>query len=109
VPPHMSNTEAGKAKVLEWLKTSDPKVVGEALVEDATTDVRPKLQSITQPITVLYAVPSPERAAVTKALYTDAYKTAPAARLVGVDGSEHFIMLDQPARFATEVETFLRQ
>ena len=109
VPPHMSHTEAGKAKVLEWLKTSDPKVVGEALVEDATTDVRPKLQSITQPITVLYAVPSPERAAVTKALYTDAYKTAPAARLVGVDGSEHFIMLDQPARFATEVETFLRQ
>ena len=36
----MSNTDAGKAKILAWLKASDPKTVGEALVEDATTDVR---------------------------------------------------------------------
>lgn len=108
VPPHMSNTEAGKAKILDWMKASDLKVVGEALVEDATTDVRPQLPAIKQPITVLYAVPSAERAAVTKALYTDAYKAAPSAKLVGVDGAEHFIMLDQPARFAEEVETFLR-
>ena len=42
-PPHMSNTDAGKAKILAWLKASDPKVVGEALVEDATTDFRPEL------------------------------------------------------------------
>ncbi len=108
VPPHMSNTDAGKAKILEWLKASDPRVVGEALVEDATTDFRPGLPAIKQPITVLYAVPSTERAAITKALYTDAYKAAAGARLVAVDGSEHFIMLDQPARFAAEVETFLR-
>jgi len=108
VPPQMSNTDAGKAKILEWLKASDPKVVGEALVEDATTDVRPDLPGIKQPITVLYAVPSSERAAITKALYTDAYKGAPTAKLVAVDGSEHFIMLDQPARLATEVEAFLR-
>ena len=108
VPPHMSNTDAGKAKILQWMKASDLKVVGEALVEDATTDVRPDLPSIKQPITVLYAVPSAERAAITKALYTDAYKAAPAAKLIGVDGSEHFIMLDQPARFATEVGAFLR-
>ena len=108
VPPHMSNTDAGKAKILAWLKASDPRIVGEALVEDATTDVRPQLPAIKQPITVLYAVPSAERAAITKALYTDAYKAAPAAKLVGVDGAEHFIMLDQPARFATEVEAFLR-
>ena len=108
VPPHMSNTEAGKAKILEWMKASDLKVVGEALVEDATTDVRPQLPAIKQPITVLYAVPSTERAAITKALYTDAYKGAPTAKLVGIEGAEHFIMLDQPARFAAEVETFLR-
>ena len=108
VPPHMSNTDAGKAKILEWLKASDPTVVGEALVEDATTDVRPQLPAIKQPITVLYAVPTTERAAITKALYADAYKGAPSAKLVSVEGSEHFIMLDQPARFATEVEAFLR-
>ena len=108
VPPHMSNTDAGKAKILEWLKSSDRKVVGEALVEDATMDIRPDLPAIEQPITVLYAVPSPERAAMTKALYADAYKGAAGARLVSVQGSEHFIMLDQPSRFADEVEAFLR-
>ncbi len=108
VPPHMSNTDAGKAKILEWLKASDPKVVGEALVEDATTDFRPQLPAIQQPITVVYAVATAERAAMTRALYADAYNSAPNAKLVGVENSDHFIMLDQPARFAAEVENFLR-
>jgi len=108
VPPHMSNTDAGKTKILGWLKSSDRKVVGEALVEDATMDIRPDLPAIKQPITVLYAVPSPERAAMTKALYADAYKRAAGAKLVSVEGSEHFIMLDQPSRFADEVAAFLR-
>ena len=108
VPPHMSNTDAGKARILEWLKTSDPKTVGEALVEDATTDVRPTLPAIKQPATVLYAVSTPEAQAMTDGVYREAYKALPGAKLVPVAGSEHFIMLDQPAAFAREVEAFLR-
>lgn len=108
VPPHMSNSDAGKAKILGWLETSDPKTVGEALVEDATTDVRPDLAAIKQPATVLYAIPSPESKAMVDGLYGQAYKSLPSAKLVGIDGTEHFIMLDQPARFEKEVETFLR-
>jgi pimeloyl-ACP methyl ester carboxylesterase len=109
VPPHMSNTDAGKARILEWLKTSDPKTVGEALVEDATTDVRPDLPALAgTPVTVLYAVSAPENKAMAGGLYADAYKTLPGVKLVPVDGSEHFIMLDQPARFEQEVENFLR-
>jgi pimeloyl-ACP methyl ester carboxylesterase len=106
-PEGMTNNPANKAKIGAWLKASDPKVVGEALVEDATTDIRPDLPSIKQPITVVYAVPSAERAAMTKALYTDAYKGAPGTTLHGVDNSEHFIMLDQPDAFARAVEDFL--
>jgi pimeloyl-ACP methyl ester carboxylesterase len=45
---------------------------------------------------------------MTKAIYESAYKGASAAKLVPVENSEHFIMLDQPARFADEVQTFLR-
>jgi len=108
VPPHMSNTDAGKAKILDWLKTSDRKTVGEALVEDATTDVRPDLPAITQPVTVLYAVPSPENQAMIGGLYAAAYKSLPGVKLVPVAGSEHFIMLDQPARFEEQVQDFLR-
>jgi pimeloyl-ACP methyl ester carboxylesterase len=108
VPPHMSNTDAGKAKILEWLKTSDPKTVGEALVEDATTDVRPDLPAIKQPVTVLYAVASPATKGLADGLYGEAYKSLQGVKLVPVDNSEHFIMLDQPARFEQEVEAFLR-
>ena len=107
-PPGMTNNDAGKAKVTAWLKASDPKIVGEALVEDATTDIRPDLPAINQPLTVLYAVPSADRAPLTKALYAGAYKDAPNARLSGIENSEHFIMLDQPAAFADAVEAFLR-
>lgn len=108
VPPHMSNTDAGKAKILDWLKTSDSKTVGEALVEDATTDVRPDLASIAVPVTVLYAAPTPEFKPMADSLYDSAYKALPGVKLVPIAGSEHFIMLDQPARFADEVEAFLR-
>jgi pimeloyl-ACP methyl ester carboxylesterase len=108
VPPHMTNSEANKAKILEWLKASDAKTVGEALVEDATTDVRPDLRSITVPVTVLYAVASPETKAMTDALYSSAYKDLPNYKLNPIAGSEHFIMLDQPAEFDNALRYFLR-
>ena len=108
-PPHMSNSDAGKAEVAAWLRASDRKTVGEALVEDATTDVRadlPKLVNL--PVTVVYAVSSPERKAMTDGLYREAYKALPKATLVGVSDSDHFVMLDQPAAFTAAVETFLK-
>ncbi|MEO6225175.1 MAG: alpha/beta hydrolase [Sphingomicrobium sp.] len=108
VPPHMTNSAAGKARILGWMRASDPKIVGEALVEDATTDVRSDLGRIAQPLTVLYAVSRPDRAPLAKALYADAYQGAPQVRLVPVDDSEHFIMLDQPEAFATAVAAFLK-
>ena len=109
VPPHMSNTDAGKAIILSWLKASDRKTVGEALVEDSTTDFRPELPALSgAPVTVLYAVPTPEMKPMTDGLYREAYKSLPNARLIPVEGSEHFIMLDQPARFEAAVEEFLR-
>lgn len=109
LPPHMSNTDAGKAKILGWLQTSDRKTVGEALVEDATTDFRPDLPALSAiPVTVLYGVATPAAKPMTTAIYQEAYKGLPHARLVPVDGSEHFVMLDQPQQFDEEVEAFLR-
>jgi pimeloyl-[acyl-carrier protein] methyl ester esterase len=59
-------------------------------------------------VTVLYAVPSPENKAMIDGLYSAAYKSLAGAKLVGVDGSEHFIMLDQPDAFAAAVADFLK-
>jgi pimeloyl-ACP methyl ester carboxylesterase len=109
VPPHMSNNDAGKAKILAWLKTSDRKTVGEALVEDATTDIRGDLPQLSGfPVTVLYAAPDDATKTLASGIYREAYKALPNVKLVPIDGSEHFIMLDQPQRFDEEVEAFLR-
>jgi len=108
VPPHMTNNDANRAKILEWLKSSDLETVGEALVEDATTDVRPDLPSIAIPVTVLYAVATPESKAMADAIYATAYKGLPNYKLNPIAGSEHFIMLDQPAEFDNALKYFLR-
>lgn len=108
-PPHMSNTDAGKAKIQAWLAASDRKTVGEALVEDATTDMRADLAKLPAiPVTVLYAAPDAATKPMADGIYREAYKALPNAKLVGIEGSEHFIMLDQPDRFDAEVESFLR-
>ncbi len=107
-PPNMSNTPAGQAKVLEWLKASNRQVVGQAMVEDATKDFGPELPALAgTPVTVLYAVPNAERAALTGGLYASAYSRLPTAKLVPVENSAHFIMLDQPRAFAQHVQAFL--
>ena len=41
-------------------------------------------------------------------MYAQLYTGLPGVKLVRIDGSYHFIMLDQPQRFAGEVQAFLR-
>lgn len=103
----MSATPEGRLQVARWSRAADPAVVGQALYEDATADLRPDLAAISRvPTTVLYAVPTQiaERA---RALWTGEYAPAPSIRLVPVEDSMHFIMLDQPERFRAELNAFL--
>lgn len=103
----MSMTEQGRLQVARWSRAANPAVVGQALYEDATTDLRPDLAAIARvPTTVLYAVP-PQIADRARALWTGEYAAAPAIRLVPVENSMHFIMLDQPERFREELRAFL--
>ena len=107
-PPNMSNSEAGRARVLEWQHHSDPAAVAEALYEDLTSDFRPDVASLAgRPVTLLYAVPDAATAGMVQRLYASGYAGAPNVRLVPVEDSMHFIMLDQPERFAQQVEAFL--
>lgn len=103
----MSATPEGRLQVARWSRAANPAVVGQALYEDALTDLRPDLAAIARvPTTVLYAVPAQmgERARV---LWTGQYAPAPGIRMVAVEDSMHFIMLDQPERFRTELNAFL--
>ena len=90
--------------------TSDKDVVARAFYEDMTTDARAKMSAITAPVTLLYpwdpTTPVPQ--ATFDTLYTSAFATVPHVTVKRIDGSYHFIMIDQPAVFAHEVDAFLR-
>jgi pimeloyl-ACP methyl ester carboxylesterase len=88
---------------------SNVDAVARAFYDVIITDARPKLPAITAPVTVLYAydpvmgVPA-ERM---DALYKGAYATVKTLKAQRIDGSFHFIMIDQKPAFLTAVEMFL--
>lgn len=104
----MSATDAGRAQVAAWAAQSDYRVTARVFHDVLLTDIRPDLSRIVIPATLLYpydSVVGPE--AMVDALYSNAYSGLNGLRLVKIPASRHFIMLDQPARFAAEVEIFL--
>jgi len=105
----MINTEALRAGPLEDSRTSDQAVSASAFRELIVTDLRPELPRITAPTTVLYVRFNDPRMSneMVDGIYQASFATLPSARLTRIDDSAHFIMLDQPARFAAEVNAFL--
>ena len=102
-----SNTPEGRIKVANWGIKADQRAVAQALYEDLITDIGPELGKVTaKPFTILYAAGVGEAQA--KAVWEPAYAGAP-AKLVAIPASYHFIMLDQPQRFAAEVKAFLAE
>lgn len=102
-----SNTPEGRIKVANWGLKADQRAVAQALYEDIVTDIGPELGKVTaKPFTILYAAGIGEAQA--KAVWEPAYAGTP-AKLVAVPDSYHFIMLDQPQRFAAEVKAFLAE
>ncbi len=90
---------------------SDATVVARAFYEDMITDARPLLPSIAAAVRILYpwdatmGIP----AAAQDERYRSAFAGLPRKELVRIDGSYHFIQIDQPAPLHREVEIFLRE
>jgi pimeloyl-ACP methyl ester carboxylesterase len=63
------------------------------------------------PLTVVYvqAANVPLPADQFDAAMKQMYGTAPNATMVRINDSNHYIMLDQPARFVTEVDKFMQR
>ena len=99
---------AGQKAVAASSIASDRTVLANAMLEDLSTDLRPRLAGITTPTTVLYPyTPAQGSPSDVTALYAGAFKAMPNVRLIRIDGSLHFIMFDQPAAFHREVLRFL--
>jgi pimeloyl-ACP methyl ester carboxylesterase len=105
----MINTESLRAGPLEDSRNSDQKVSAAAFRELIVTDLRPELARITAPTTVLYVKFNDPRMTeeMVDGIYSASFATLPGATLKRIDDSAHFIMLDQPAIFAAEVNAFL--
>ncbi|MDP1777838.1 MAG: alpha/beta hydrolase [Brevundimonas sp.] len=104
-----SRTPATRAAMVEWSMASDRRAMASAIREVMTTDLRPGLAAMTTPLWAVYAADADggAPAAMADALWTREYAALPGARLIRIDGSRHFIMADQPARFAAIVDQFL--
>ncbi len=105
----MSLTESVRPTLTDWSVRSDRRVMAQAMYDAMTDDARPLLSTIKAPVTVLYAwdVTMGQPQEMADGIYANAYKGLPAAKLIRIDGSLHFIMLDQPEAFSACVSSFL--
>lgn len=99
---------ASRVQMAIWAAAADPRVTGQLLYEDMSTDLRPALSGFTMPITVVAPWDvsgfGKDR---TLAFYRRQYAGAPAIAFVDIPEAGHFVMLDQPTRFRTALEAFL--
>ena len=104
-----SRTPATRVAMVEWSMASDRRAMASAIREVMTTDLRPGLAAMTTPVWAVYAADADggAPAAMADALWGREYAALPGVRLIRVDGSRHFIMADQPERFAAIVDQFL--
>lgn len=95
---------------IQWALASDKAVVARASYDDLTTDLRPELQYIKTPVTVLYPwyISFKYKKPETEAFYEQNYAGLPNKTLVCMDGVSHFIMLDKPDLFLEQVDRFLK-
>ncbi|MDP3403256.1 MAG: alpha/beta hydrolase [Brevundimonas sp.] len=99
-----------RAAMVEWSMAGDRGAMAAAIHDVMTNDARPGLAAMTTPVTVLYAADADggAPAAMADATWTREYAALPGATLIRVDGSRHFIMADQPERFAELVADLLK-
>jgi pimeloyl-ACP methyl ester carboxylesterase len=107
----MTRSEANRQKLLQYANASDRRTVANAMHELILTDLRPELARVNVPLTVLYVLPAnvPYTAEQFDNAMKQLYSNVHGATLVRIDDSNHYIQLDQPARFVAAVDAFMRR
>lgn len=95
--------------MVEAALRSDRKAVADATYELMTTDLRPELGDIQAPVQVVYAYDPLYGIPATSvdATFANAYAGTRNISFKRIDGSFHFVMLDQQQAFAQTVVNFL--
>lgn len=107
----LTKTEAARPALVAAGLASDRKTVADTVYELMITDLRPELGRISAPVEVVYAWDPlfGVSAASIDAMYRQAYTSARDVHFTRIDNSFHFVMLDQPERFASAVASFLNK
>lgn len=98
------------ARMKAWSAAADARAIAGALYDDMTTDARPLLPAIKAPITIV--VPWSDGGfgrEQTLAFYGRQYAGAANVRFADIGDAGHFVMLDQPERFAEVLARFLAE
>ena len=96
-----------RVAVRRWMAAADPRVSGQAMYEDLSTDVTADLPRLTMPVTLVVPYNDTLPQAKVDALYRGAYAGTPRLSVVEVPDSAHFVMLDQPTAFRAALDAFL--
>lgn len=105
----LAKTEAARPGLVAAGINSDRKTMADAMHELMITDLRPELGRIKVPVEVVYAYDSRYGVGASQvdAMFRSAYASTPNISFKRIDGSFHFIMLDQPELFASAVIKYL--
>ena len=109
----MVTDTARVALVTRWGQASDPATTGQAMYDMYTTDLRPEVARIQQPVLVLgtwagYAAYGATKAGVQQ-VFEQQYAPVPHHTLVMSEAGKHFVMYDDPTLFFSQTDTFLKQ
>jgi pimeloyl-ACP methyl ester carboxylesterase len=88
----------------------DRRVLAQSLYEVMTVDLRGRLPEIIAPVTVAYGWSADQESprSRTDSLFRSAYaRLRTPAAFERIEGAEHMVMIDQPARFMAAVDRFL--
>ncbi len=107
----LAKTEGVRPSLVAAGVSSDRKTLADAMYELMVTDLRPELGRISVPVQVVYAYDPlyGVQASNVDAMFRNAYVSNPNISFRRIDGSFHFIMLDQPELFAGAVIKFLNE
>jgi pimeloyl-ACP methyl ester carboxylesterase len=107
---NMSKTEAARPSLVKMAVDSDRGVVARAMYDLMVTDLTPELKNITAPTTIVYAFDQkayPVPAATLDGWYQAVYASLKGVKLVRIDDTFHFLMIDQKDKFEAAVDAFV--
>ena len=100
-------------QVARWGVASNPATVGEAFYDLYTTDLRPELARVQQPVLVLGTWAGYKAYGATKAgvqsVFDTQYAAVPHHTIVLSENGKHFLMYDDPQLLLGQTDAFLKQ